>query len=55
MIIAISDLHLGDDRSDNNSFKSFINSELKSLGKNDHFILLGDILEFWKKRIWIRY
>jgi UDP-2,3-diacylglucosamine pyrophosphatase LpxH len=50
MIIAVSDIHLGDERSDYNSFKSFINSELKSLGKNDHFILLGDILEFWRKK-----
>ena len=50
MIIAVSDIHLGDERSEYNSFKSFINSELKSLGKNDHFILLGDILEFCGKK-----
>lgn len=50
MIIAISDLHLGHAKSDIVSFKSFIGSELNGLNKNDHLVLLGDILELWREK-----
>jgi UDP-2,3-diacylglucosamine pyrophosphatase LpxH len=49
MIIAVSDPHLGYDKSDSEKFKEFIYSDLISnLSKNDHLVLLGDILEFWR-------
>ena len=50
MIIAVSDTHLGYDQSDSTNFLKLINSELMNLSKNDHLVLLGDILEFWRGR-----
>jgi len=50
MIIAVSDLHLGDPLSNRSGFKHFIDEFLKS--KSDeisHLILLGDVLDFWRK------
>jgi UDP-2,3-diacylglucosamine pyrophosphatase LpxH len=49
MIIVVSDVHLGYDNSDKNNFNNFIDSELTKLKDNDHLVLLGDILEFWRK------
>ena len=50
MIIALSDLHLGHDKSDHKTFQSFIDSELNNLDKKDHLVLLGDIIEFWREQ-----
>lgn len=49
MIIVISDVHLGYDQSDQNSFNNFIDSKLMQLNKNDHLVILGDLLDFWRK------
>jgi UDP-2,3-diacylglucosamine pyrophosphatase LpxH len=49
MIVVVSDVHLGYDQSDQNNFNNFIDSELTKLTKNDHLVLLGDILNFWRK------
>jgi len=50
MIIAVSDLHLGDPLSNRSGFKQFIDEFLKP--KSDeisNLILLGDILDFWRR------
>lgn len=49
MIIVVSDIHLGYDNSDKENFDSFVDSELAKLNKNDHLVLLGDILDFWRE------
>jgi UDP-2,3-diacylglucosamine pyrophosphatase LpxH len=49
MIIAVSDIHLGYDKSNKERFDSFIDSELTKLSKNDHLVLLGDIFDFWRE------
>jgi UDP-2,3-diacylglucosamine pyrophosphatase LpxH len=54
MIIVVSDVHLGYDESekykcDKDNFNNFIDSELTKLKANDHLVLLGDILDFWRK------
>ena len=49
MIVVVSDVHLGYDQSDQNSFNNFIDSELTKLNMNDHLVLLGDVLDFWRK------
>jgi UDP-2,3-diacylglucosamine pyrophosphatase LpxH len=49
MIIVISDVHLGYDQSDQNNFNNFIDSKLMQLNKNDHLVILGDLLDFWRK------
>ena len=48
MIIAVSDTHLGYDQSESSRFLKFIDSELMNLSEDDHLVLLGDILEFWR-------
>ena len=48
MIIAVSDTHLGYDQADSPKFLEFINSELMNLSKNDHLVLLGDMLDYWR-------
>ena len=51
MIIAVSDTHLGYEYSDSEKFKKFLDSDLvTNLSKSDHLVLLGDILEFWRKQ-----
>jgi UDP-2,3-diacylglucosamine pyrophosphatase LpxH len=51
MIIAVSDTHLGYEYSDSEKFKKFLDSDLViNLSKSDHLVLLGDILEFWRKQ-----
>jgi UDP-2,3-diacylglucosamine pyrophosphatase LpxH len=49
-IVAVSDLHLGYERSNADDFGRFIDSELTKLNKNDHLVLLGDIFEFWRRQ-----
>ncbi|MFW9844968.1 MAG: metallophosphoesterase, partial [Candidatus Thorarchaeota archaeon] len=52
MIIAVSDLHLGDSLSNEKGFINFIKEFLKPNQKEiSHFVLLGDILDFWGKNI----
>jgi UDP-2,3-diacylglucosamine pyrophosphatase LpxH len=47
MIIVVSDVHLGYDKSDKDNFNNFIDSdELIKLKPNDHLVLLGDVLDF---------
>jgi UDP-2,3-diacylglucosamine pyrophosphatase LpxH len=51
MIIAISDLHLGYEKSDVANFENFINKYVsKELSSKDHFVLLGDIFDFWRRK-----
>jgi UDP-2,3-diacylglucosamine pyrophosphatase LpxH len=47
MIIVVSDIHLGYDKSDKDVFNRFIDSKLSLLNDKDHLILLGDLLDFW--------
>ena len=50
MIIAVSDLHLGDPLSNKLGFKQFIDEFLKP--KSDeitHLVLLGDVFDFWRR------
>ena len=46
--IAVSDVHLGYDKSDKEAFKEFIQRVLEQ-GSIDHLILLGDILDLWRR------
>jgi UDP-2,3-diacylglucosamine pyrophosphatase LpxH len=51
MIIAVSDIHLGYNESDNTSFKKFVSEYVsKKLGTKDNFVLLGDIFDFWRRK-----
>lgn len=51
MIIAISDVHLGYEKSDKDNFKRFIDNYVsEELNKADHFVLLGDIFDFWRRK-----
>ena len=50
MIVVISDIHLGYDKSDKSPFNNFIDSELSHLNKNDHLVILGDLLDFWRRK-----
>ena len=50
MIIAVSDLHLGDSHSNEKGFLNFIQNFLKPNQEEiTHLVLLGDILDFWGK------
>ncbi|HYZ95954.1 MAG TPA: metallophosphoesterase [Nitrososphaeraceae archaeon] len=49
-IIVVSDIHLGYDKSNAADFSKFVDSDLTRLDKNDHLVLLGDILEFWRRQ-----
>jgi UDP-2,3-diacylglucosamine pyrophosphatase LpxH len=50
-IIIVSDIHLGHRESDRNSFQLFLESKtIKNLTDKDHFILLGDIIDFWRRQ-----
>jgi UDP-2,3-diacylglucosamine pyrophosphatase LpxH len=48
MIIALSDIHLGYEKSNSKDFNNFIDSKLLDLGNSDHLVLLGDIVDFWR-------
>jgi len=47
MILAVSDLHLGYKQSNNKKFEVFLESY--EWDNVDHFILLGDIFDFWRR------
>lgn len=50
MIIAVSDVHLGDSHSNENGFISFIQEFLKPNQREiSNLVLMGDILDFWGK------
>ncbi len=50
MIIAVSDLHLGDPASNRNGFLSFIEEFLKpNCNEITELVLLGDILDIWRR------
>ncbi|MBE0526271.1 MAG: metallophosphoesterase [Candidatus Thorarchaeota archaeon] len=50
MIIAVSDLHLGDPVSNRNGFLSFIDKFLKpNCNEISELVLLGDILDLWRR------
>jgi len=49
MIVAVSDLHLGDKASNRSGFKNFIEEYLEPNAKDiSHLFLLGDILDLWR-------
>jgi UDP-2,3-diacylglucosamine pyrophosphatase LpxH len=50
MIVVVSDIHLGYDKSDKNLFNNFVDSKLGQLNKNDHLVILGDLLDFWRRK-----
>lgn len=49
MIIAVSDVHLGYEKSLPKDFKAFIEYVSTTLTSDDHLVLLGDILDFWRR------
>jgi UDP-2,3-diacylglucosamine pyrophosphatase LpxH len=49
VIIAVSDVHLGYQASNRQLFLSFLEDVCKGLGSNDQLVLLGDILDFWRR------
>ena len=49
MIIAVSDVHLGYNKCDCETFTSFLNKCTES--NIDHLVLLGDIFDFWRRSI----
>ncbi len=50
LIIAVSDLHLGDSLSNEKGFTTFIKDYLKPNQREvTHLVLLGDIIDLWKK------
>ncbi|HEC88892.1 MAG TPA: UDP-2,3-diacylglucosamine diphosphatase [Thermoplasmata archaeon] len=51
MIIVVSDVHLGYEKSDKKNFEDFITNYVSEItSRNDCFILLGDIFDFWRKK-----
>jgi UDP-2,3-diacylglucosamine pyrophosphatase LpxH len=50
MIIVVSDIHLGYDKSDKDQFDKFIDSQLSQLNQSDHLVILGDLLDFWRRK-----
>ncbi|MBS7629872.1 metallophosphoesterase, partial [Candidatus Bathyarchaeota archaeon] len=49
MIVVVSDVHLGYRNSNRQLFLKFLEEICKPLGPDDHLILLGDILDFWRR------
>jgi UDP-2,3-diacylglucosamine pyrophosphatase LpxH len=49
MIIVVSDVHLGYAKSNASAFYRFLD-QCDKLNDLDHLILLGDILDFWRKK-----
>lgn len=47
-IIAVSDVHLGYDRSNRDDFNKFIDARVNG-ADIDHLVLLGDIMDFWRR------
>ena len=48
MIVVVSDVHLGYEKCNKEVFESFVEEFLKK-EKIEHLILLGDILDFWRR------
>jgi UDP-2,3-diacylglucosamine pyrophosphatase LpxH len=42
-------VHLGYEACNKEAFKSFIKQASKDLGPDDHLVLVGDILDFWRR------
>jgi UDP-2,3-diacylglucosamine pyrophosphatase LpxH len=49
MIIVVSDVHLGYKKCNMDLFDEFIDHKLTKLNTDDHLVLLGDLLDFWRK------
>ena len=50
-IVVVSDVHLGYEKSDRDNFQIFLESEtISKLNDKDHFVLLGDIVDFWRNQ-----
>ena len=49
LIIVASDVHLGYQNSNRQHFLNFLEEVCKPLGSDDHLVLLGDILDFWRR------
>jgi len=49
LIVVVSDVHLGYRNSNRQLFLKFLEEICKPLGPDDHLILLGDILDFWRR------
>lgn len=49
MIIAVSDVHLGYEHADKQSFMSLLGNVGSTLGQSDNLVLLGDIFDFWRR------
>ena len=50
LIIAVSDVHIGYEKSNKDDFNKFTDEILVKLGSNDHLVLLGDIVDFWRAK-----
>lgn len=49
MIVVVSDIHLGYEKCTKDHFDKFIDSKLTKLTKDDSLVILGDLLDFWRK------
>lgn len=49
MIIAVSDVHLGYEKCNKEDFLRFIEMCDLNLSETDHLVLVGDILDFWRR------
>ncbi|MGQ9639775.1 MAG: metallophosphoesterase [Candidatus Bathyarchaeia archaeon] len=49
MIIVVSDIHLGYRNSNRKLFLNFLEDLCKPMDSDDHLVLLGDILDFWRR------
>ncbi len=49
MILVASDVHLGYQNSNRQLFLNFLEEVCRPLGSEDHLVLLGDILDFWRR------
>lgn len=47
MIVAVSDIHLGYDKSNKEDFLNFLEKNKKR--EIDHFVILGDLFDFWRE------
>jgi len=49
LILVASDVHLGYQESNRQEFLGFLEKVCKPLGPDDQLVLLGDILDFWRR------
>jgi len=49
LILVASDVHLGYQNSNRQLFLNFLEEVCRPLGSEDHLVLLGDILDFWRR------